>query len=773
MSLLLYIATAALLVFFAQRFITPIAWRWRVVLVALPLVFTGRALLTDRVYAPVDLPYNVAPLAGLKQEYGVGDPHNILFGDLYTEIVPWRAAVRSEIAHGRWPIWNPHVLAGEVLAAAAQPAAYSPFTLLALLLPAAKSFTFSAALTFLLAGLGAFLLARELGCAEVVASIAAAGWMFSTSIAFFVLWPLGASWALLPAVLVATRRVATVASFRSVSLFAVTLSLLVLQGHPETTFHVCAIAAAYFLVHARSARAFAGAAAGALVAALVCAIYLLPVMDAIPQSREHEHRVNVWAVQPRGIPIARAEARISTDFFPFLHARKWASADVGAVNLDTMAVGSILLAAALFGVWRARNRDAVFFAFLFLFALLAQMEQQWFEVVLQHLPLFRVALNSRFVFGGAFAIVMLGALGIEKADRAMALTMTIVLVMLGAGTFWLMRAGVVVGPMFPWAKWRVAGDLAPLAIACIALWSGMRGQRLAAAMLVLVVAQRWISDGRIYPAIDARAAYPHIPLLDRIDRNAEPFRVTGVGQAFPPGTSTFYDLEDVRGYEPMLLREYLRTYLLWCAEQPVWFNRVDDLTRPFLSFLNVRYAIASDEGKAPDGWREVARDRGAVLLENMRVLPRVIVPTTVRLGTTPDQAIYEMYPQQEFASRAWIAAEEHAHDRANGPGSARFTRSNNEYRIEAAMQGDGWIVISEPAWKGWRAYVDGKAVRVQTANVAFLSVFVPAGTHEIRVVYRPSSFTTGRAISIATLIALAGITVWRVLHSSFEFRMKN
>ena len=33
----------------------------------------------------------------------------------------------------------------------------------------------------------------------------------------------------------------------------------------------------------------------------------------------------------------------------------------------------------------------------------------------------------------------------------------------------------------------------------------------------------------------------------------------------------------------MTFTRYVYTYDLWCKAQPVWFNRVDDLTRPFLS----------------------------------------------------------------------------------------------------------------------------------------------------------------------------------------------
>jgi uncharacterized membrane protein YfhO len=72
------------------------------------------------------------------------------------------------------------------------------------------------------------------------------------------------------------------------------------------------------------------------------------------------------------------------------------------------------------------------------------------------------------------------------------------------------------------------------------------------------------------------------------------------------------------------------------------------------------------------------------------------------------------------------------------------------------MTSAGWVVISEAAWKGWRAYVDGRRVEIQIANHAFLSVYVPDGRHQIRFIYWPASFVTGRAITgaIAALLAI-------------------
>jgi uncharacterized membrane protein YfhO len=80
------------------------------------------------------------------------------------------------------------------------------------------------------------------------------------------------------------------------------------------------------------------------------------------------------------------------------------------------------------------------------------------------------------------------------------------------------------------------------------------------------------------------------------------------------------------------------------------------------------------------------------------------------------------------------------------------------------MEHGGFVVISEEAWKGWRAYVDGHPAKIVRANHAFLGVFVPAGKHAIRLTYLPQSFVIGRAITFGTLAMIGlAIAVWSVI----------
>jgi hypothetical protein len=253
----------------------------------------------------------------------------------------------------------------------------------------------------------------------------------------------------------------------------------------------------------------------------------------------------------------------------------------------------------------------------------------------------------------------------------------------------------------------------------------------------------------------ASAAYPPVPIFAALTKDADPFRVTGVQLTFIPGMSAMYELEDVRGYQAMTNARYIRTYRLWSTYQPVWFNRVDDLTKPFLSFLNVKYSVAWTNYPVPDGWRVVAEQRGAKLLENMNVIPRAFVPGKVRLGFSDPDSLNQMAEEKDFRSMAWIRASMEKHDRENGPGDVKIHRAKIGYEMDVTMAKPGWVVVSTVAWDGWRAYIDNRRVQMQIANTAFLSVYVPEGKHRVRLAFLPETFVLGRTITFATLALIA------------------
>ena len=735
MPLLLYTITAAALLWLAHRFVRPVSHWAAVVIFLIPMTVFGYALVTSRVVAPVDLPYQTVPLSLMKAQYGIEEISPGFHSDVYAQFVPWRETLRWSFAHGEWGLRDPFALSGTLLLGAQQAAVYWPVTLVALLMPAALSFTYTGAVTLLIAALGAFLLARELDCGEPAALIAAAGWALSSPMLSFALVTMGATWAWCPLLLVAVRR-------RQLGLLTFAFTALLFSSHPESALLAILVGLLFGLFDLAQrrehlARAIGIALAAAALALLLAAVHLLPFLEALPQSMENAHRMTLGAVSaPRPHETL---ARMTTSFVPYLHGRRWAD---GFEWFDTGAAGSMILALAIYAVIRVRTATSWFFAALALFSLLGHAKWPSLVAVMQKIPLLNIALTERLSFALALSLCVLAAIGAERM-RSVRPYALVVLVVLAIITWWAVNTPLVTHDPRRYGHYAIAAEL-------IALGLLVMPRRLSPALLLgLLLAQRAVTEHGIYKSFAQRQAYPPVPVLEPLKQAQRPFRIVGHGNALISQTPSMYHLEDARGFAAVTSLRYFETYPLWSIHQPVFYNRVDDLTRPFLSFLNVRYAVTWDRDPPPPGWIEVARQPGALLLQNTRVLDRAFVPPLVRFGPWTD-----MLQETDFSQRAWIEADLPPGERANGPGHVAIRDARLGYVIDADMENDGWVVTSVAAWKGWRAYVDGRRVKTQFANHAFLSVNVPRGKHRVELRYWPESFVRGAAITLTTLFAL-------------------
>lgn len=774
MPALLYFTTAAAILFAIDRWVARVSRGAAIALLLLPLVFTGGALLTGRVYAPLDVAYLVQPLKDHRGIEGIGEPKNPMLSDIAVQMIPWREAVRRSIAERSWPLLDRYELCGDMLAGSAQPAAFSPFTWIALLLPSALSFTFTAAIAFFIAGLGTFLLARELGCGELAAAFSAATWMFSAPIALQILWPLGFAWTLLPFVLLAARRViertewsagvppaavgrprpagsdegeassreAPLRSIHPVALLTLALVLEIVAGHPETLLHVVAIGASYAifeLVARRSARPVLPLLASGILALLVGAIAILPFVDALRQTAEYAARSGAHAHGSLNVLTGHARVALTGDLFPFL--REW------SILVQRSEAGSLALALAAVALWRRRSRYAWFFASLGFVCLLAGTNAWPVAQVLHRLPLFDVTVNDRLAAAVPLCIAILAGFAIDRLPRREALVAMLALSALIAGAA-LWRA--------PLDRVRFVAELAPLTAAIAAVWF-MREPRFV--LLALLLVQRVASDGALVPVYEARAAYPPLALFKPLASQPEPFRIAGRGQLLLPNTATMYGLEDVRASSAMTFAPLADTFPLWLERAGGQFDAVRDLRSPFVAMVNLKYALLDVSDPIPAGWHDVTFDIYTRLIENEHVLPRAFVPRVVRIGGVDDVA--EMGRETDFASRGWIAAAGPRHEEGNGPGRVTARWREGGLDLQATMDGAGFVVVSQADWRGWRARLDGRRVQTRRANHAFIGIWLPAGEHSVRLVFQPQSFMAGRAITLATLLLLGIVGIVR------------
>jgi hypothetical protein len=210
-------------------------------------------------------------------------------------------------------------------------------------------------------------------------------------------------------------------------------------------------------------------------------------------------------------------------------------------------------------------------------------------------------------------------------------------------------------------------------------------------------------------------------------------------------------------FDSLLVSQYLQLREA-INDQPL------DAALRLLGLMHVRYISSARNLALP----VVYRSRVATIYRNDEALPRARIVPSARVEADPLAAVLDpsFDPQAEVileqlpqSSDAELDTSRIAHD------ALRFTVQSlrdtpNTVTIRAASESDGWLVLADTWFPGWRASIDGLPAPVLRANVAFRAVALPAGEHVVEFRYEPDSFSAGMWIAaVSALIVVAGLIV--------------
>lgn len=78
--------------------------------------------------------------------------------------------------------------------------------------------------------------------------------------------------------------------------------------------------------------------------------------------------------------------------------------------------------------------------------------------------------------------------------------------------------------------------------------------------------------------------------------------------------------------------------------------------------------------------------------------------------------------------------------------------TNTENIYEVVSNKDGFFVLSQSFYPGWKVFVDGTQKEVLPANLNFTAVYLTAGNHQVSFIYKPTSWKIGRFLSLAGIV---------------------
>lgn len=334
----------------------------------------------------------------------------------------------------------------------------------------------------------------------------------------------------------------------------------------------------------------------------------------------------------------------------------------------------------------------------------------------------------------------------------------------------------------------------------IVLWWLSRGvTRRNGAALVALVAVDLLSFAATFNPTISPASFERVPeSVAFLRRDPDLFRTASfiTNDRLPPAIAQEqlaiswalpYGIEDINGFNSLQPRRY--TDVLFGPEiEDVSYGFLRDtrLLQPdnhLLSMLNVKYVlvpkpselvlqplhtdlIASGEAPPETGWRSVFQDQHVSILQNPAPLDRAYFVSTVRsIPNAP--TILAVIKQPGFDPdllalvEGDLTEQEAQRLSTNAPAQVQVERvSPNELRLHTQATADRFLVLSEMWFPGWHAEIDGQPLPIYRTNYLLRGLVVPAGSHTIRMYYRPTSALTGAGITMLTLlgcgIALSG-----------------
>jgi hypothetical protein len=170
-----------------------------------------------------------------------------------------------------------------------------------------------------------------------------------------------------------------------------------------------------------------------------------------------------------------------------------------------------------------------------------------------------------------------------------------------------------------------------------------------------------------------------------------------------------------------------------------------------------------------DPWFVRVLDGGASaasVFENRRVLPRAWLAHQVDVLSTPKAVRLHLSDAGfDAVATALVSSPLPAGDSlpAQAPPAGADVVNITQYAPEAVTintqsRAAGVLMLSDEAFPGWQAQVDGVPVAIMTVDYGLRGIYLPAGTHRVSFIYAPESFRLGAEISGAAIL-LVGMLV--------------
>ena len=759
-----------------------------VLLTALLCLFFYEPLFLGKTLSQADVLFLHPPWKHYASESYVAS--NSLLSDQSLQFYPWLSFASENIRNGVLPQWNPYTYSGCPFIANGQSAIFFPINCLFYILPLNKVFVISAFLRLFVAGFSMYLFSRVIRVNRFGATVASVSFMFCSFLIVWLNYPLTNVAIWLPMLFFLAEKLLTKRSLFYSIIFSLAVGVQFLGSHPETSLHMISAVTLYFLfrltgLHFQkgnrlSCRLLFLFAFAIVTCLLLSAIQILPLFEYIRQSPVLDWRLHhadrlFSLVKPHfkpmvtllvpyafGSPVGKSTYFWEGDFMNNFNEMNGAYVGILPLLLGLVAV-----------ILKRKDRFVLFFLSLGALSFMVSYRIPIIFNIVQSLPLFKIAPYNRYLFILGFSFCCLAGLGadfltreIPNRDCKLILRMNKLFMALGAliaaglGLLYLRNKSIL---SYSFKHYLFIVEIPFLTFLILStvvlnLWVKRKlNLRCFEALTIGVIALNLFYFGMNYnPSIDSGIIFPETESIKFLKNNASISRILPMEPILPPNTGMFYHLYDVRGYDSVEMKRYNKYLNLAGLEgesSPSLENFSNHNPR-LIDLLNVKYILAEEEINGSN--LKLVFDKDVKIYENTDLLPRAFIVSKVKVIRDEARLIEEL-KSGKFNPEEYVILEEDTNfvETSTSGGTAEITSyTTNKVVISADLSGEGFLVLADTWFPGWKVFVDRKEEKILRANYILRAVYLKAGEHEVEFVYSPRSFKIGAAISLATLLGI-------------------
>ncbi len=652
-----------------------------------------------------------------------------------------KTLVARELHHGEWPLWNPFNGLGAPLLADGQSQPFAPFFIPFILHPTPWTYSWVLLLQLLFGGFGAALLLRRLGAGPVAQTFAGLLFAFNPYALNYLIYSDVWAYVWFPWVLLAAE--GWVGRERGGALTAILIALMAMSGHVEVAFFGAVSVFVYLAIRFSQEGGWRknrqGWIALPVLTAAISAWWLLPFMEYVKNSTSSRFGGNVC--------------------FPYHPSACF------VVGSELFWQPVLLFLATIGFLAPARRRFGLALLPGFMWSLVMMFP---FPMVLQKAATFDL-LSGRYGRSVAwFVLIVCAGLGLDAIGKK-------------SVPRWVLSVGVLV--LLTWLGLGLVIRTPSSAVAEAHHWVPLQGNTLVhftwiivlnlLALALVLLPRRWWSAGRLAVALAVLTlvgslfyhSYFNVywnnsepRLASAVRANVAPkrgrtwFPNRGTWRSLPPNLSCAFGLRDVRFNDPLRPKALEALY----KDENPHMDVFQEWPAAFAGFLgvNAAWTIEGDEERSR-----------LTLHPNPHPYPRAMWFPDAEFEKTDSEALSAALRGGAWKRTLFLTTPMRTHRQPRFPVercSAEVTVVADSYtysswKVTAPRQ--GWLLLRDLAWPGWRARVGGRAAGISVGDGVFRAVAVPAGESTVTFRYKPALFMFGFLVTILCLLAF-GVRRW-------------